>query len=352
MERERFGPYRLDGLLGRGGLGESHRPHDTVRDRAVALKLLPAALVHDSGFQARFRREARVAARLREPHVVPIHDWGEIDGRLFLDMRLVEGEDLGALLARHGALPAARAVEIVSQVAGALDAAHADGLVHRDVKPSNVLLTTHDDRDFAYLCDFGIASARGEATVLTASGVTLGTLAYMAPEQFLGAGVDHRADVYSLACLLHEALTGARPFAATSAPALMHAHLYLPPAPPSHVRAGLPAGLDAVVGRGMAKEPTDRHPSAGALAAAARAALHPGGAPVAPPTAPRLPLPAAAPTWTPPPAAPPVPRRNRVPWLVVGAAAAAVFTLVAAVALVGGPGDRPSPNTTASCSAV
>lgn len=272
---ETFGPYRLEALIGRGGAGEVWRAYDTRRERVVALKLLPVSLGGLAEFRERFRRESAVVARLREPHVIPIHDYGEIDGRLFLDMRLVEGVDLGQLIARDGQLDPTRAVEVVSQVADALDAAHAEGIVHRDVKPSNVLLGGSGrpgDRDFAYLADFGVAVAAG-GSELTGSGQVLGTLAYIAPERLTGDAVDHRVDVYSLACLLFEALTGQKPFAGNDVASAIFAHLSTPPPRPSESRGGLPAGFDQVVATGMAKAPTDRYPSAGALAAAARAAL-------------------------------------------------------------------------------
>jgi serine/threonine protein kinase len=190
---ETFGHYRLEGLIGRGGMGEIHRAFDTVKKRVVALKRLPRYLATDSDFQARFRHEAKVAAQLREPHVIPIHDFGEIEGQLFLDMLLVEGIDLGAHLARHGPLPPDRAVDVVGQVAEALDAAHAEDLVHSNVKPSNVLLARSErgDADHVYLVDFGIMRAAGETR---GTSTTAGSLAYMAPERFLGTRVDSRID--------------------------------------------------------------------------------------------------------------------------------------------------------------
>jgi serine/threonine protein kinase len=167
-----FGRYRLVELLGRGGMGEVWRAYDPVNARFVALKVLPASFADDAVFQERFRREARAAAGLDEPHVVPIHDSGEIDGRLFVSMRLVKGHDLQELVAA-GPLPPARAVGIIEQIAFALDAAHRVGLVHRDVKPSNILVA---DNDFAYLIDFGIARAAGDVG-LTSTGTTIGTWA-------------------------------------------------------------------------------------------------------------------------------------------------------------------------------
>ena len=190
---EEFGPYRLEHLIGRGGMGEVHRAWDTRRGRTVALKRLPAPLAGDPEFQARFRRESALAAQLSEPHIIPIHDFGEINGRLFIDMRLVDGIDLASVVKSEGPMAPRRAIGILAQVAGALDAAHAAGLVHRDVKPSNVLVRGHDEDEFAYLIDFGIARAAAGQTsgpALTLTGATLGTLDYMAPERFENRPVD------------------------------------------------------------------------------------------------------------------------------------------------------------------
>ncbi|WP_037330848.1 serine/threonine-protein kinase [Saccharothrix syringae] len=270
MADEMFGPYRIGPLIGRGGMGEVHRAHDTAHDRAVALKRLAPAFHDDAAFRARFRREAQVVARLREPHVIPIHAYGEIDGRLYLDMRLVEGEDLNDLVAR-GPLEPERAVRIVEQVAGALDAAHADGLVHRDVKPSNVLVAPGD---FVYLVDFGIArSSSPAATGITASGEVIGTVDYMAPERFADGPVGAAADTYALACVLFACLTGRRPFEVDGTAAQIYAHLQEPPPKARALNPAVPPALDHVIARGMAKDPAARHESAGALAAAARAAL-------------------------------------------------------------------------------
>ncbi|HXV94010.1 MAG TPA: serine/threonine-protein kinase, partial [Pseudonocardia sp.] len=300
MSTAMFGPYRLDGLLGRGGMGEVYRAYDTVRQRTVALKLLAESLAGNEEFTARFRREARIAARLSDPHLVPIHDFGEIDGRLYIDMQLVTGEDLGSVIARDGALDPATAVSIVEQVAGALDTAHEDGLVHRDVKPSNIMLAApRPGRPvFAYLGDFGIARAVTVHTgsALTASQATPGTLHYMSPERFAGRDIDHRADVYALACVLYEALVGVRPFRAEEPAALVSAHLYGDPPRPSERRGEL-AAFDAVIAHGMAKDPRARPATAGALAASARAAL--SGQATAAPTWPRTAVAAPAPP-TPP----------------------------------------------------
>jgi serine/threonine protein kinase len=274
-----FGKYRLMALLGRGGMSEVWRAYDTTRDREIALKVLPADLANDATFVERFRREAHAAAALKAPHVIPIHGSGEIDGRLYVDMRLVEGSDVEALL-RSGPLDPRRAVRITSQVAEALDAAHRVGLVHRDVKPSNVLV---DANDYAYLIDFGIARVSGQAG-LTSTGMFLGTWAYMAPERFTSGQVDHRADVYALACVLFECLTGRRPFTGDGVEQQAAGHMFGEPPQPSLVVAGVPVELDAVIATGMAKDPAHRYGTAMELARAAEAALNTPAHTSAPPT--------------------------------------------------------------------
>jgi serine/threonine protein kinase len=319
-----FGHYRMEGLIARGGMGEVHRAYDTQHDRVVALKLLNAHLVDDDDFRRRFIREARAAARLREPHVIPIHAYGEIDGRLYLDMRLVEGDDVSTVLTRHGPMPTAAAVDLIAQVAGALDAAHAEGLVHRDVKPSNVLL---DASGFAYLVDFGIARSMAASADITGTGIPIGTVAYMASERFEPDGqVDHRADVYSLACLLHECLTGTPPFPDENPLALMQAHLNREPPRLTDRRPDLPPAFDQVIATGLAKNPGDRYQTAGALAVAARHAL-------AQPSARPATLPA-------PHAVQPAPRRSS--WWLIGAAVVLAAALTTTAVLLGLPnlGDR------------
>lgn len=274
-----FGPYELRSLLGRGGMGEVYEAYDTVKDRVVALKLLPSDLAKDPSYQERFRRESQAAARLAEPHIIPIHDWGEIDGVLYIDMRLVRGQDLRSLLDYQGPMSPLRAVAIVEQIAAALDAAHYSGLVHRDVKPANILVT---DADFAYLADFGIARAEGDTT-LTMTGTAVGSYAYMAPERFDAGPVTGRADIYSLGCVLHECLTGTKPFPADNMSVLIRAHLSDPPPRPSTQLPGIPTALDSVVARALAKDPNTRFLTAGEFARAARMALA-GTAVPAPPT--------------------------------------------------------------------
>jgi serine/threonine kinase PknH len=264
-----FGPYHLKRLLGRGGMGEVYEAEHTVKEWTVAVKLMSDTFSNDPVFRERMKREARIAGRLQEPHVVPIHDYGEIDGQMFMEMRLIEGTDLDTLLKRFGPLTPPRAVAIITQIASALDAAHAAGVMHRDVKPPNILVTRDD---FAYLVDFGIASATTDEK-LTQLGTAVGTWKYMAPERFSNDEVTYRADIYALACVLHEALTGSPPYRADSAATLVTAHLMDPIPQPSAQRSGIPKAFDAVVARGMAKKPEDRYASAGDLALAAHEAL-------------------------------------------------------------------------------
>ena len=264
-----FGPYHLKRLLGRGGMGEVYEAEHTVKEWTVAVKVMSEQFSSDPVFRERMKREARIAGRLQEPHVVPIHDYGEIDGQMFMEMRLIEGTDLDSLLKRFGPLTPPRAVAIITQIASALDAAHAAGVMHRDVKPPNILVTRED---FAYLVDFGIASATTDQK-LTQLGTAVGTWKYMAPERFSDAEVTYRADIYALACVLHEMLTGSPPYRSDSAGTLVSAHMLEPIPRPSVIRSGIPPAFDAVIARGMAKNPEDRYVSAGDLALAAHDAL-------------------------------------------------------------------------------
>ncbi len=263
----RFGPYRLMRLLGAGGMGEVYEAEDTVRQRLVALKLLSPIMSRDPVFRARMKREAYTAGRLTEPHVVPIHDYGEIDGQLYVDMRLINGHDLHAVLARDGAMPAAKAVAIVRQIAEALDAAHESEVIHRDVKPGNILVT---GSDFAYLVDFGLARAASDVGLTTG---TLGTWGYMAPERFTTDEVTSRADVYALACVLYECLTGSPPYRIDSVESAYMAHQHQPVPRPSQTRPTIPVVFDRIIAKGMAKNPVDRYASAGELGRAAHNAL-------------------------------------------------------------------------------
>ena len=312
MQAEWFGPYRLEELIGRGGMGEVFRATDTARKRVVALKRLPASLAADPSYQRRFRSESEIAAQLRSAHVIPIHDYGEINGQLYIDMRLVNGEDVADRLDRRGPMSPHAAVDVVRQTASALDAAHAMNLIHRDVKPSNILLSPEDGRDghdFVYLVDFGIARAADRVGELTGTGGVMGTPDYMAPERFEGSPISHAVDVYALACVLHKLLTGGAPFRAESLAALMYAHLTATPPRASLMRPGIPAHLDWVIARGLAKDPRERFATAGELAAAAHAALSSTGSPTLPP--PPTPPPAAPPRRA--PAAPDVPGSSSGP---------------------------------------
>lgn len=264
-----FGKYKLNRLLGQGGMGEVYEAYDTSKDRTVALKILRQEFSSDDSYRNRFQRESHAAAMLEEPHVIPIYDWGETNGSLFIDMRLVRGQDLHELLKR-GPLEPERAVAIVRQIAAALDAAHAQGMIHRDVKPQNILVTSTED--FAYLIDFGIAQNLDD-TRLTVAGSAIGSFAYMAPERFEDRQATSAVDVYSLAAVLYEALTGQAPFTASGVEHLIAAHMSAPPPRPSAVNPRVPPFLDDVIARGMAKEPDDRYGSAGALGRAAQRAL-------------------------------------------------------------------------------
>src|SRR3984885_3861655 len=267
-EGSQFGPYLLRRLVGRGGMGDVYEAEDTVRERIVALKLMSSTLSSDPVFRTRMQREARTAGRLQEPHGVPIHDFGEIDGQLYVAMRMIEGSDVAKMISGYGPLSPPRAGAVVRQIGSALDAAHAAGILHRDVKPENILVAGDD---FAYLVDFGIASANTDDK-LTQLGTTVGTFKYMAPERFMDGDVGYRADIYALACVLYECLTGYPPYQGDQV-SVMSAHINQPTPRPSAVRPGIPAALDRVIACGMAKNPADRYATCGDLANAAYAAL-------------------------------------------------------------------------------
>jgi serine/threonine-protein kinase len=263
--------YQMVEEIGRGGMAVVYRARDVRLGRWVALKVLGEDLARDEAFRRRFIRESRAAAAVDHPNIIPIFDAGEASGVLFIAMRYVGGQDVHSLLNRMGPLPSARATGIVTQVAAALDAAHACGLVHRDVKPANMLLgglAEDGSEDHVYLSDFGISKTSQSTTNLTLTGQVLGTLNYLAPEQIEGRGVDGRADAYSLACAAFEMLTGAPPFRREQSLAVMWAQLSAPPPAVTSMRRDLPPAVDQVMARGLAKPPEDRYPNCRAFAAA------------------------------------------------------------------------------------
>jgi YVTN family beta-propeller protein len=275
-----FAGYLIEDVAGQGGMGRVYRATQVALDRPVALKLIVPDLADDPDFRARFKRESLLAASIDHPNVIPVYEAGEAEGRLFISMRWVDGTDLRSLILDEGQLEPARAVAIVQQVAGALDAAHRLGLVHRDVKPANVLITRHEE-EHAYLTDFGLTKRAASDTGLTATGHFVGTPDYTPPEQIKGERADARSDEYALGCLLFHELTGRTPYQRDTEVAKMYAHLQEPPPSVAEMLPSAPSELDQVIKRALAKEPDDRYPSAGDLARAARAALS-GAAPSEP----------------------------------------------------------------------
>ena len=314
--------YRLEQRIGRGGMAAVFRAYDSRLDRLVALKVMAPSLAADEAFRKRFIRESRAAAAVDDPHIIPVYAAGESDGILFIAMRLVRGGDVLSLIDRIGPLPAARAAEIISQVASALDAAHALGLVHRDVKPANMLLEASqapDRPDHVYLSDFGLTKASLAMTGLTSTGQFLGTLDYVAPEQIESRPVDGRTDQYSLACAAFELLTGEPPFRRGDSVSVMYAQLNEPPPLVRRRRPDLSAAVDDVLGRALAKAAAGRYDSCRAFAAALRRALGVGAsdqpgrsAPAHPATELAQPVPAPPPQQSPPQQspAPPAPERQ------------------------------------------
>ncbi|HSR94854.1 MAG TPA: serine/threonine-protein kinase [Solirubrobacterales bacterium] len=270
---DEFAGYRIERQLGRGGMGVLYLALEPGLERRVALKLIAPEAASDEVFSRRFAEESRIAASIEHPNVVPIYAAGEEDGIPFIAMRYVSGSDLGRRLAREGRLEPAAAVRLIAQVGNGLDAIHAAGLVHRDVKPANVLLTGGDGEDHAYITDFGVARNVATESGLTQTGRFVGTLDYVAPEQISGGRVDARTDVYALGCLLFKLLTGEVPFPREGEAARLYAHLNDPPPAPSLHATAVPMALDDVVIRAMSKQPDDRQPSAGDLGRAAVAAL-------------------------------------------------------------------------------
>jgi serine/threonine protein kinase len=268
--------YRIEARLGRGGMGEVYRAVQLSLGRRVALKVLAPKLAADDVFRRRFLRESRIAASIDHPSIIPIYETGEDGGLLYIAMRYVDGMDLSTLLRREGRLEPARALAIMAQVASALDAAHARGLVHRDVKPANILLAAGPagGDGHCYLCDFGLikeVNAQQAQSALTATDQFVGTIPYVAPEQIEGRDLDGRADVYSLGCVLFHCLTGSVPFERMNDIEVVFAHLREPPPSLSRRAPGLPTAMDAVVARAMAKSSDDRWPTCSALVSAMQA---------------------------------------------------------------------------------
>jgi serine/threonine protein kinase len=314
----RIAGYVLEGEIGRGGMAVVFRARDERLDRQVALKCLAPWLAEDQEFRMRFDQESRMAAAVNNPHIIPVFRADEANGVLFIAMLYVAGGDVGSLVRGQGALPPGRAAEIAAQAASALDAAHRRGLVHRDVKPSNMLLDADGERDHVYLSDFGLAKTATGSGGMTRTGQLLGTLAYMAPEQIAGKPVDGRADQYALACAVYEMLCGEPPFTGDDV-SVMAGHLNRPAPPLTSRQPRLPGGVDMVFARALAKDPAGRYPSCRGFCDALRGALS-----NVPPTRPIQAPPVTDPFPPPPP--PPPPRRWR---------RAVIAAAVAAVAAVG-----------------
>ena len=269
-----FAGYQIDGIAGEGGMGVVYRATEIALQRPVALKLIAEDFAGDRKFRERFQRESMLAASIDHPNVIPVYEAGEVDGELYIAMRFVDGTDLLHAVTRGGALDPARAVRIVSQVAAALDAAHRRGLVHRDVKPGNVLLTGEGDEEHAYLTDFGLVKTlTGEAPGTTTAGHFVGTLDYSAPEAIQGREADARSDVYALACVLFFTLTRTSPFLRDSNVGTMFAHVNEPPPSLLELAPALPPALGELVERALSKNPDERPQTAGEFARAAQDAL-------------------------------------------------------------------------------
>ena len=366
-EGDEFAGYRIESRLGRGGMGVLYLAVEPGLERRVALKLIAPEAAADEVFARRFAEESRIAASIEHPNVVPIYAAGEESGVPFIAMRYVAGADLARRLAKDGRLEPTIAVELIAQIGNGLDAIHAAGLVHRDVKPANVLLVGGEGPEHAYITDFGVARNVATESGLTQTGRFVGTLDYVAPEQISGGPVDARVDVYALGCLLFKLLTGEVPFPKEGDAARLYAHLNDPPPAPSLYVPEVSMALDDVVIRAMSKQPDDRYPSAGDLGRAARAALR-GETPVVPErtvatgaaatrTAESVVAPTAAPQES-GPATGPTRRMDEEPgasdarpgasdgsrrWAIAGGIAALVAALVVAIVLLGG-GDEGEPS--------
>jgi serine/threonine protein kinase len=307
-----FAGYWIDRLLDRGGMGVVYKAMDIDLDRAVALKLIAPEWMDDESATARFRTEARLAASLEHPNIVPVHRGGEEQGVLYLAMRFVPGTNLRRMIDRSP-LPFETTGVILTQIASALDAAHARGLVHRDVKPANILISDETAQTHAYLTDFGLTKRPGSTGGLTGTGLWVGTADYVAPEQIQGHAIDGRADIYSLGCVLYEMLTGEVAYPKDGDIAKLWAHISNPPPQPSATRSDLVPAFDDVVAKATSKDPADRYATAGEMATAARDAIalqqqSQSGSAVPPishgDAAPPEPAPAAPASWDAPPSTP------------------------------------------------
>lgn len=372
-----LGAFVIEAIAGRGGMGVVYRARQRRPDRAVALKVIAADFAEDPQFRARFEREASIAAQIEHPNVIPVYAVGEAEGVLYIAMRFIDGIDLRALIAREVRLEPRRAAAIVDAVAQALDAAHSHGLVHRDIKPANILIQPLGGGEHVYLTDFGLSRHVEGSVGLTGTGAFVGTVDYVAPEQARGERVDARTDVYSLGCVLFQALTGSVPYPLDNELAKLYAHDLKPPPSALERAPDLPSQFEAVLARAMAKSPDDRYLSAGdlgraALAAAAGASLSRaersvavgaaaplGAEPVArtgaaPPGAVTVPSPPAAeetvrpeaPVPQEPGSVHPLPRRKRIrPGMIAIGVALAVVAAVIAVIVSGGGGGSPGAPT-------
>jgi hypothetical protein len=331
--------YAVESVLGSGAMGVVYVARQSSPERRVALKLITPEFANDDVFRRRFLREATAAAAIEHPHILPVYAAGESNGTLFMAMRLIDGQDLREILRGSSGLPLDRIERIVGQVGGALDAAHARGLIHRDVKPGNVLVTEQpdaEDADFCYLMDFGVSTwTASSAATITATGQMIGTANYMAPEQIEGAGVDGRTDLYSLGCVLYECLTGRAPFSGRSAPAILYGHLHEQAPSPSSVRPDLPSGVDTVIARALRKVPDDRYSSYRELSHELHAALT-GSTATMPAVTHVVPTSGSAEVSG-------GRRRGRARWITVAAIVTAFLLVVAGLAYLGFRDRGPAP---------
>jgi serine/threonine-protein kinase len=332
--------YAIESVLGRGAMGVVYVARQDPPARRVALKLIAPAFAGDEVFRRRFLREATAAAAIEHPHILPVYAAGETNGILFMAMRLVDGQDLGEILRRSPELSLERVVRIIRQIGEALDAAHARGLIHRDVKPGNVLVTHQsdaEDADFCYLTDFGVSTwTASSAAAITLTGQMVGTASYVAPEQIEGGSVDGRADLYSLGCVLFECLTGRAPFSGRQAAAILYAHLHEEPPPPSSIRQDLPAGVDDITSRALRKAPDERYASCRELSHDLREASSGTTRPPA-----KVPLAQARGRTS-------TPRPRRSAWVMMGAVAAVIIVAVAGAVLLGTRDQGPVQSTSST----